>query len=90
MTPSEIQEDDLKDAQLLGEINRETLESLDRQKDRAEKFRILLREKKKYLEAERIRKDQEITKKIGWIRQKLTEVRAEEGALERHYGVKLP
>ena len=32
MTPSEIQEDDLKDAQLLGEINRETLESLDRQK----------------------------------------------------------
>ena len=83
MTPSEIQEDDLKDAQLLGEINRETLESLDRQKDRAEKFRILLREKEKYLEAERIRKDQEITKKIGWIRQKLTEVRAEEGALER-------
>ena len=83
MTPSEIQEDDLKDAQLLGEINRETLESLDKQKDRAEKFRILLREKEKYLEAERIRKDQEITKKIGWIRQKLTEVRAEEGALER-------
>ena len=83
MTPSEIQEDDLKDAQLLGEINRETLESLDKQKDRAEKFRLLLREKEKYLEAERIRKDQEITKKIGWIQQKLTEVRAEEGALER-------
>ena len=83
MTPSDLQQDDLRDALLLAEINRETLDSLDRQKDRAEKFRILLRAKAQYLEAERSRKNEEITRKLGWIQQKMTEVRAEEGALEK-------
>ena len=85
MTPSDLQEDDLRDALLLAEINRETLDTLDRQnqKDRAEKFRILLRAKAQYLEAERSRKNEEIARKLGWIQQKMTEVRAEENALEK-------
>ena len=83
MTPSDLQEDDLRDALLLAEINRETLDTLDRQKDRAEKFRVLLRAKAQYLEAERSRKNEEIARKLGWIQQKMTEVRAEENALEK-------
>ena len=83
MTPSDLQEDDLRDALLLGEINRETLDTLEVQMNRAEKFRTLLRAKAQALEAERIRKNDEIAKKLGWIQQKMTEVRAEENALEK-------
>ena len=82
-TPSEVQTEDLKDVQLLGAINRETLDSLDKHRESSEQYKVLLESKEKYLEAERIRKDQEIVKKVGWVQAKLTEVRAEEGALDR-------
>ncbi len=82
-TPSEVQLEDLKEFHLLGEINKETLESLEKQKQRSDKFKSMLRAKEKYLEAEKIRKDQEISKKIGWVETKLAEVRAEEGALNK-------
>ena len=82
-TPSVLQEEDLRDALLLAELNRETLNTLDRQRDRTDKFRTLLRAKAQALEAERQRKNEEIGKKLGWIQQKMTEVRAEENALEK-------
>ena len=82
-TPSVLQEEDLRDALLLAELNRETLDTLDRQRDRTDKFRTLLRAKAQALEAERNRKNEEIAKKLGWIQQKMTEVRAEENALQK-------
>ena len=82
-TASELQEEDLRDALLLAELNRETLNTLDAQRDRTDRYRTLLRAKAQALETERQRKNEEITKKLGWISQKMAEVRAEENALKK-------
>ena len=82
-TPSDLQEDDLRDSLLLAELNRETLNTLYAQCDRTDRYRTLLRAKAQALEAERQRKNEEITRKLGWIEQKMTEVRAEENALRK-------
>ena len=82
-TPSDLDENDLKDTLLLSELNRQTLDTLDSQAEKAERFRELLQEKKKALEEERDLMNQRITKKLNWIIQKRTEIQAEENSLEK-------
>ena len=82
-TPSDLDENDLKDTLLLSELNRQTLDTLDSQAEKAERLRELLQEKKKALEEERDLMNQRITKKLNWIIQKRTEIQAEENSLEK-------
>ena len=67
----------------IGEINRETLATLEKTKRRSEQFRLLLKAKESHLTAQRTQLDQELTKKINWIQNKLREEQAEDGAIER-------
>ena len=82
-TPSDIAAEDVKEFQTLGEINRETLTTLEKTKRRSEQFRLLLKAKESHLIALKIQQDQELSKKINWIQSKLREEQAEDGAIER-------
>ena len=82
-TPSDIAAEDVKEFQTLGEINRETLTTLDKTKRRSEQFRLLLKAKESHLIAQKAQQEQVLSKKINWVQSKLTEVQAEDGAIER-------
>ena len=82
-TPSDVAAEDVKEFQTLGEINRETLTTLEKTKRRSEQFRLLLKAKESHLTAQRTQLDQELTKKINWIQSKLREEQAGDGAIER-------
>ena len=82
-TPSDIAAEDVKEFQTLGEINRETLTTLEKTKRRSEQFRLLLKAKESHLTAQKTQLDQELTKKNNWIQSKLREEQAEAGATER-------
>ena len=82
-TPSDIAAEDVKEFQTLGEINRETLTTLERTKRRSEQFRLLLKAKESHLTAQKTQLDQELTKKISWIQNRLPEEQVEDGAIER-------
>ena len=82
-TPSDIAAEDVKEFQTLGEINRETLTTLEKTKRRSEQFRLLLKAKESHLTAQKTQLDQELTKKINWIQNRLREEQVEDGAIER-------
>ena len=74
--PSDIAAEDVKEFQTLGEINRETLTTLEKTKRRSEQFRLLLNAKESRLTAQRTQLDQEFTKKINWTQNLLREEQA--------------
>ena len=82
-TPSDKAAEDVKEFQTLGEIDRETLTTLEKTKRRSEQFRLLLKAKESHLTAQKTQLGQELTKKINWIQAKLREEQAEDGAIER-------
>ena len=86
-TPSDIVAEDVKEFQTLGEINRETLTTLDKTKRRIEQFPLLLKAKESHLIAQKAQQEQALSKKINWIQSKLAEVQAEDGAIERMVNV---
>ena len=85
-TPSDMDENDLNYTLLLSELNKQTLDTLDSQAEKAERLRELLQEKKRALEEERDLMNQRITKKLNWIIQKRAEIQAEENSLEKMRG----
>ena len=82
-TPSDIAAEDVKEFQTLSEINRETLTTLERTKRRSEQLRLLSKAKESHLTAQQMQLDQELTKKINWIQNRLREEQVEDGAIER-------
>ena len=82
-TPSDLVAEDVKEFQTLGELNRETLTTLDKTRRRSEQFRLLLKAKKSHLIGLKTQQEKELSKKINWVQRKLAEEDAEKGAIEK-------